>query len=304
MWREGVGQVRNLNNKDERFCMAMSGVVEGVEMDMDGLVGSEVEYQTENRGKKLVAVMVRLVERVEWRKGMVTHWVPEELAGVIMSEKEEILVYRREFVAGGFAPDIVGKIVKFKLDKLRLEATFVQVVRQEEEMDSLDNWLVVGQQDLVHYPQLAHALSDVNRLVSDMGSMDKREQNELLDQLEKFLPTLAAHPRGYKVVVEMVCQFKKSLLDRVVRILSRKFIPLSEIAAGAKCLLDSLTLLPRELQQSLTSAYSFLTDCQEAVDHMTGQNSFIVFTAALPLLNTSLVKQLVKAISPGLAGWP
>ena len=34
---------------------------------------------------------------------------------------------------------------------------------------------------------------------------------------------------------------------------------------------------------------------------MTGQNSFIVFTAALPLLNTSLVKQLVKAISPGLA---
>ena len=97
-------------------------------------------------------------------------------------------------------------------------------------MNSLDmknnNLLKVGQQDLVHYPQLAQALSDVNRLVSDVGSMDKREQSELLDQLEKFLPTLAAHPRGYKVVVEMVCQFKESLLDRVVRILSRNFIPL------------------------------------------------------------------------------
>ena len=30
VWREGVGQVRNLNNKEERLCMAMSEVVEGV----------------------------------------------------------------------------------------------------------------------------------------------------------------------------------------------------------------------------------------------------------------------------------
>ena len=90
-----------------------------------------------------------------------------------------------------------------------------------------------GQADLVHYPQLAHALSDVNRLVRDMGSMDKREQGELLDQLERFLHILAAHPRGYKVVVEMVRQFKESMPDRVVRILSREFIPLSDRSHGS-----------------------------------------------------------------------
>ena len=66
----------------------------------------EVEYKTEKRGKKLEAVMVR--------SGLVTHWVLEELAGVIRSE--EVLVYRREFVPGGFDSDIVGKSVKFKLD--------------------------------------------------------------------------------------------------------------------------------------------------------------------------------------------
>ena len=107
MWRDGVGQVRNLNNKEERLCMAMSEVVEGVEMDMAGLVGSVVEYQTEKRGKKLVAGMVRLVKRVEWRKGTLgaggAGWGHHEF-------------YRREFVAGGFAPNIVWKIVKFKLD--------------------------------------------------------------------------------------------------------------------------------------------------------------------------------------------
>ena len=50
----------------------------------------------------------------------------------------------------------------------------------------------------------------------------------------------------------------------------------------------------------MISTYASLTDYQEAVvDNMTGQNSFIVFTAAMPFLNTSLEKQLVKAISPG-----
>ena len=58
--------------------------------------------------------MVRLVKKSEWRKGIVTNWVPEELAGVIRSE--EVLVYRKEFVPGGFDSDIVDKSVKFKVD--------------------------------------------------------------------------------------------------------------------------------------------------------------------------------------------
>ena len=86
---------------------------------------------------------------------------------------------------------MLRKIVKFKLGRLRLdlepEATFVQVMMLEEVMYSLDmrnhKLTMVGQADLVHYPQLANALSDVNRLGRNMGSLDKREQSELLDQL-------------------------------------------------------------------------------------------------------------------------
>ena len=54
------------------------------------------------------------MKKVEWRGGM----VPEDMAGVIRSEE----VYRRESVPGGFDSDIVGKSVKFKLDRAKLEA--------------------------------------------------------------------------------------------------------------------------------------------------------------------------------------
>ena len=57
-----------------------------------------------------------------------------------------------------------------------------------------------------------------------MGSMTDGEQENPMDQLEQFLPTLAAHPVGYKVVVQMVKQFHGTLLDRVVRILAREFL--------------------------------------------------------------------------------
>merc|ERR1712096_224997 len=148
--------------------------------------------------------------------------------------EEEFLVYRSEFVPGGFDPDIVGK--------------------QDVKDDSLVMGSIVtefNEEDLIDCPQLAQAVSEDSRLIRDLGCMSTREQRQLLDQLEQFLPTLAAHPLGYKVVVEMVRQFEEDLLDRVVRILSREFILLSQVPAGAKCLLDSLSSLPIELQQCL-----------------------------------------------------
>ena len=73
-------------------------------------------------------------------------------------------------------------------------------------------------------------------------------------------------------MVEMVRQFAGDQLDNVVRILSRELILLSQVPAGAKCLLDSLTSLPRELQQCMVYAYSGMTNYQQAVDHLTGPN--------------------------------
>ena len=84
-----------------------------------------------------------------------------------------------------------------------------------------------------------------------MGNMTTREQS----QLEQSLITFPAHPVGYKVVVEIVRQFAGDLLDKVVRILSREFILLSQVQTGAKWLLDSRPSLPIELQQCLVHAY-------------------------------------------------
>ena len=42
-----------------------------------------------------------------------------------------------------------------------------------------------------------------------MGSMTDGEQENLMDQLEQFLPTLAAHPVGFiQVVAKMIQQFQ------------------------------------------------------------------------------------------------
>ena len=232
---------------------------------------------------------------------MVTHWVPEELAGVIRMKEDEVLVYRNEFVAGGFAPDIVGKMVKFKFDRAKLEATFVQVVKLDEATMDITELVNNLQLDLVDHPLLSLALSGEGSLIRDMGSMSREEQRELLDQVEKFLPTLAAHPVGYKTVVEMVHQFKEDLLERVIRTISSKMFSISQTAAGARCLLDSLSFLPRKMQKCFVTGYSSLEDSQEALDHLTDQNSFLVFSAILPLLHPSLLNQLVKVISPVLA---
>ena len=104
---------------------------------------------------------------------MVTHWIPEELAWVIRSE-EEVLFYRSEFVPGGFAPDIVGKIVKFKLlDMAILEATCVKVQQQEDHLlaSTGNTFRHFSDSDLMKCPQLAQAVCEDSSLVRDMGSM-------------------------------------------------------------------------------------------------------------------------------------
>ena len=55
------------------------------------------------------------------------------------------------------------------------------------------------------------------------------------------------------------------------------------------------------MQKCFVTGYSSLEDSREALDHLTDQNSFLVFSAILPLLHTSLLNQLVKVISPVLA---
>ena len=43
MWREGAGQIRNVENKEEILCLAREKVVDGVGRDMYLMVWGEVE---------------------------------------------------------------------------------------------------------------------------------------------------------------------------------------------------------------------------------------------------------------------
>jgi len=301
-WEQGVGQIKNLVNKEERECLAREEVVDGKEKNMEMMVGSEVEYKTVKKGKKLEAVMVRLVKTTEWRRGVVTHWVPEELAGVIKSQADEVLVYRSEFVPGGFAPDIVGKPVRFKFERARLEATCVRVEKLEysEEGGVKEKSPLFSDLDLMRCPQLSHAICEESNLLSNMCSMSMGEQRHLVNQLEPFLPTVAAHHVGYRVVLEMVRQFPRVLVEKVVRILSKEFFSLAQSVVGSVFLVDSLTSMPIEQQQQLVSAYADMTSSELCVSHLTGVNSYPVFRAALPVLDTSLLRQLVLLLGPEL----
>ena len=73
-------------------------------------------------------------------------------------------------------------------------------------------------------------MTDDSRLAKDMSNMTTREQRQLLDQLEQFLPV---SPVGFKVLVEIVRQFAGDQLDNVI--LSRELILLSQVPAGARC---------------------------------------------------------------------
>ena len=66
-------------------------------------------------------------------EGWITHWVPAELAGVIMTvEGEELLVKRKDFTPQGFNPRIVGRKVKFLPDTSGSKATCVEVIEEED----------------------------------------------------------------------------------------------------------------------------------------------------------------------------
>jgi len=306
-WGQGGGQIRNLVNKEERMCQAKDEVVEGREKNMEMMVGSEVEYKTQKKGKKLEAVMVKLVKTVEWRRGIVTHWVPEELAGVIKSHDEEVLVYRSEFVPGGFAPDIVGKTVRFKFERARLEATCVKVEQGEELVDNRDKSTGFEDNDLIRCPQLSQALCEDSNLVRNLGSMSRGEQNHLLDQLEQFIPSLANHNVGYRVVLEMIRQFNGELLRRLARILSGEFFSLAQTKIGAKCLVYCLNNVSTDLQELLVQTYGDMTNSEEAISHVTGVYSRNVFQASLPILDRSLLRHLALLLVPQLqflAGHP
>ena len=147
--KEGFGHIIN-TEREEKICL-VRGLVVVEEQTDDGwndMVGRRVEYYTRRKGKKLEAVKVWMVHGgldddsshckgptfrpMHWMEGWITHWVPAELAGVIMTvEGEELLVNRKDFTPEGFDPRIVGRKVKFLLDTSGSKATCVEVIEED-----------------------------------------------------------------------------------------------------------------------------------------------------------------------------
>ena len=139
--REGWGHIQR-EGREERLCLVRGEVVQW--MGEGGMEGRRVEYTTRKKGKKLEAVsVVLLAEEQPWLEGMVTHWVPEQLSGVVACREGEVLLERSHFVLGGFKPDIVGRRVSFRLDRDSMEARQVRAeevvsMARDPELDGLE----------------------------------------------------------------------------------------------------------------------------------------------------------------------
>jgi hypothetical protein len=200
-----------------------------------------VEYCTrrKHQGKKLEATVVRVVPaEAVLSVGRVTHWVPEQLAGVISTLEGDVLVSRGDFIPGGFVPDIVGRQVQFRLDRARMEAASVQcldrgpggLVREEagvlslgpdtgegteEEPETLAEQAAVVQRPELDYshPAVAWALGDG----ALTAALTEGQLEQVMVALSCYLSALARHPTGHRTVLRLLQQLPPPSLDIAVQ---------------------------------------------------------------------------------------
>jgi len=238
------GQIKNLGSKEEKPTYFKNEVIVSLEKAADMKVGSEVEYQSEKKGKKHEAVMVKLVKSAEVvEQGVVSHWVPHQLAGVITCDnRQELLLSRKAFAPGGFSGDIVGKRVQFKMDSTRCEARCVEVLAgQNTDIGAFTN------AELEQCWTLREAVKEDSVLAGAVAGLETGEQAALTTSLIPFLPRLAVHPVGWRVVVALAAAGTTETQHNLVNLLQSHFLQLAECGAGAACLLSCLACLPSPL---------------------------------------------------------
>jgi len=296
MWNQVSGLIKNLNNPDER---PVGFGVESVQGGSQGLeVGAEVQYRTQRRKKKIEVVSVVLVKSVIYQQGVVTHWSPAHLAGIIQAGNKEIIVSRKDFLPGGFIGDIIGKVVKFKEEDE--EATCVSIVKEfhyDEKTDLVD--IKFTDLELLAAPFLKRIEDlDIAFLEEIVLGLSDEEWDKLIGELFPFLVKVAAHCKGYRVLLLLAEHSEDQTKERIVRKISASFFPLSTTTVGAGCIVDLLGIIPPELTSLVLLNYENIESCQKAEDHMSGPQSQFVFQACLPLLEGSALRSLTNIISP------
>jgi len=301
-WSKGIGQIKNLNPEEKKICFARDDVLVGDNVTLEKMVGSEVEYQSVKKGKKLEAVYVRLVKSSNKKEGIVTHWVYKEHAGVINADNVEYLACEVDFLPGGFDQSILGKMVEFKTERGYFEAFEIRVVHKSD-FDGKGCYYETipefNDQDISNCPILEKALVSDENFLSSLCHMDNVSQNDCFSQLKDFIPSLAAHPTGHRVVISMIQSFSKMLKEKILIILISEFHSLSDTAAGAMCLICCASNTSGELLKNLLEPYSTMSS-QQAFQHLTGINSFSVYKVLIHLMSSEVIQSWIVILGPVL----
>ena len=240
---------------------------------------------------------VSLVKSVIYKQGVVTDWSPDHLAGIIQTDNSQLVVRRKDFLPGGFVGNIVGKIVKFKEEDDG--ASCVSVVKEfhyDEKTDLQD--VKFSQLELLAVPFLRRLEElSVDQLEEAVFALSDEQWSKLLGDIFPFMVKVAAHTKGYRLVLVLVANSDELTRERIVRKISASFFSLSNTAPGAGCILDLLGVISPELQSLLLQSYEQLESSQQAEDHMLGLQSQLVFQACLPLLEAPALTSLTNSLS-------
>ena len=240
---------------------------------------------------------VSLAKSVIYTQGVVTDWSPDHLAGIIQTDSREFVVSRKDFLPGGFVGNIVGKIVKFQEEDER--ASCVSVVKEfhyDEQADLQD--VKFTHLELLAAPFLRRLeeLSE-DQLEEAVFALSDAEWSRLVGDIFPFIVKVAAHTKGYRLVLLVVENSAETTKERIVRKIAASFFSLSNTAPGAGCILDLLGLLSPDQQGVLLENYEQLESSQQAEDHTLGFQSQLVFQACLPLLEAPALNSLAVSLS-------
>ena len=237
-----------------------------------------------------------LAKSVIYTQGVVTNWSPDHLAGIIQTNNRELVVTRKDFLPGGFVGNIVGRIVKLKEEEDR--ASCVSVVKEfhYDEADLQD--VRFSPLELLAAPFLRRleGLSE-EQLEEAVFALSDEEWSHLVGDIFPFIVKVAAHTRGYRLVLLVAENSAETTKERIVRKIAASFFSLSQTAPGAGCILELLGLLSPELQSLLLAPYEEVESSQQAEDHMVGLQSQLVFQACLPLLEAGALTSLAASLS-------
>ena len=333
--REGAGWIKNTEREEERECLLRGEVVElgGEDVNWLTLVGRRLHYCSKRRGKRLEATKVWLEKLHDGSStchtvGRVTHWVPDQVAGVIETVEGDVMVSRKDFIPGGFVADIVGRQVRFRLDSVRMEAKSVQCLDRGSRTE--DNSVVEKEGVLsidggkLQTFAAEHKRGDDSRSLQidwdspavawavaasgDPIDLSDQQVEELLLELTPHISALALHPTGHRTLVHLlqlapILDDPEQIVIGAAASLADHFATLAINPHGSKVLVAAFAVFVPIAAQLLATSYRDL-EASNLWRLMTLSNAAEVFAAAVPHFNATHLRYLLATLGPHLGALP